>query len=66
MNSEVHWVRAQNLGARSCEKRRREVSRLHLRETWQNHMVGPGSGPEDRRQTFGGGNTPLTSCVLGT
>jgi hypothetical protein len=42
------------------------VSRLHLRDTWQNCKVGPESGPADTRHTFGGVNNPLTSFVSGT
>jgi hypothetical protein len=51
---------------KSREAKSREVSRLHLRDTWQNHKVGLGNNQPDTRHAFGGVNTPLTSRVLGT
>jgi hypothetical protein len=65
VNSEVHRVRAQNLGARSCEKRSREVLRLHLRDTWQNHTVGLGSGSVGHTSDIQRSQHPIDLSRLG-
>jgi hypothetical protein len=46
-------------------ERSREVSKLGMRDTWQNHKVGPGDRQVDTCHLVKGVNTPLTSRVSG-
>jgi hypothetical protein len=52
--------RKQHFGKRSCE-----VLKMGMRDTWQNHKVGPGDRQADTCHLLKGVNTPFTSHVSG-